>query len=247
MPMLKRIRNLYAKYSSGNYASPMQVEKAEYSFYLQYLQEGMTVFDVGANIGELSLLFSGLVGPSGKVHSFEASAATFHRLEQIVSLVHRQNIVLNHKAVADVDGTLKIHVYEEEYSGWNSLADRPLKNYGIDVLPIGLENVDSITIDNYCRQHQIGMVDLLKVDVEGAEYQVLLGAREMLKGKKIRRCSFEFGQTTFDMGNQPRQIKDYLNSMGYVIENIVRGDPSFPEDKRTSMAQFSMHIARPRQ
>jgi len=42
-----------------------------------------------------------------------------------------------------------------------------------------------ITIDNYCRQHQIGMVDLLKVDVEGAEYQVLLGAREMLKGKKI--------------------------------------------------------------
>jgi len=64
--MLKRIRNLYAKYSSGNYASPMQVEKAEYSFYLQYLQEGMTVFDVGANIGELSLLFSGLVGQAAK-------------------------------------------------------------------------------------------------------------------------------------------------------------------------------------
>lgn len=52
-------------------AKPDDVERAEQSFYLSYLRENMVTFDVGANIGELSLLFSRFIGVSGEVHAFE--------------------------------------------------------------------------------------------------------------------------------------------------------------------------------
>lgn len=226
-------------------ANSLQVERAEHRFYLDYLREGMTVFDVGANFGEVTLLFSRFVGGGGHVHSFEASSEVYGRLRQMCDIAGRTNISINHAAVADAAGVVQLHVYDREYSGWNSLADRPLANYGIDVKPIGVENVESTTIDDYCDEHGIDHIDLLKIDVEGAEYQVLLGARRMLQEKRVGCCVFEFGQTTFDMGNTPEEIRGYLNSLGYRIRNIVPGDPLFPGGTGVETARFSIHVAVP--
>jgi FkbM family methyltransferase len=159
-------------------ASPIAVERAEQTFYINYLREGMVVFDVGANIGELTLLFSRFVGPSGKVYSFEASIATFEKLSGILSLSGRKNVELNHLALCDRNGLVELYVYPEEYAGWNSLANRPLESYGIDVKPVCREQVHSSTVDIFCKERGISYIDLLKIDVEGAEYQVLLGAQQ---------------------------------------------------------------------
>jgi FkbM family methyltransferase len=206
----------------------------------------MTVFDVGANISELSLLFSRFVGESGKVHSFEASASTFKKLNTICQAAQRSRILLNHLEVSDQEGIVRLHVYDEEYSGWNSLANRPLHNYGINVQPVCIEEVNAITLDSYCRENDIAQIDLLKIDVEGAEYQVLLGAYQLLQRKSIKCCVFEFGQITFDMGNTPNEIEAYLRQLGYRIRNIVKGDPVFPGRKHVSQARFSLHIATPK-
>lgn len=226
-------------------ANSLKVERAEQKFYIDYLNEGMTVFDVGANVGEVTLLLSRFVGEKGRVHAFEASSAVFGRLSQICELSGRSNITINNMAVADKDGVLKLHVYDREYSGWNSLADRPLANYGIDVKSTGTEDVRATTIDSYCREHGIDRIDLLKVDVEGAEYQVMLGAKEMFRQRKIGCCVFEFGQTTFDMGNTPEQLRDFLKSMNYRISNVVAGDPLFPGGSGAESARFSIHVATP--
>jgi FkbM family methyltransferase len=227
-------------------ASPIAVERAEQIFYINYLREGMVVFDVGANIGELTLLFSRFVRPSGKVYSFEASKATFEKLSGILSLSGRKNVKLNHLALCDRNGTVELYVYPEEYAGWNTLADRPLKSYGIDVKPIEREQVCSSTIDAFCQERGVSQIDLLKIDVEGAEYQVLLGARHMLEQKRVRCCVFEFGATTFDMGNTPTMMEDYLTQVGYRVRNIVPGNPCFPGRKSAKSAQFSVHIAEPK-
>src|SRR2546430_14134629 len=80
---------------------------------------------------------------------------------------------------------------------------------------------------------------------EGAEYQVLLGARCMLQEKRVRCGVFEFGATTFDMGNDPDAIEDYLTGLGYRLRNIVRRDPVFPGRTGAEAARFSMHVASP--
>jgi FkbM family methyltransferase len=246
--MIKSILNQSArllKRSTHPLPTMRDVEKAEQIFYIRYLEPGMRVFDVGANIGELTLLFSRFVGPEGQVHTFEAASETFRRLHDVIQAAGRPNVTLSHKAVSDHCGTARFHVYPSEYSGWNTLADRPLQDYGIDVRPALIEEVPTITIDDYCQEHRIDRIDLLKIDVEGAEYQVLCGARRMLAERRIACCLFEFGQTTFDMGNSPSQLQGIASEYGYAIRNLNHGAPVFPGGRSAATALFSIHVMTP--
>lgn len=223
----------------------IEVERAERIFYLKYLREKMTVFDVGANVGELTLLFSRFVGDSGIIHSFEASSAVFENLETVCRIAQRRNVKLNHLALADENKTIRLHVYSDALSSFNSEAKRPLKNYGIDAEPVNIEEITATTIDDYCEKNKIEKIDLLKIDVEGAEFQVMKGAQKMLASKRINCLTFEFGQTTFDMGNRPAEIEVFLKEMNYKIRNIVSGDQIFPGRESVETARYSMHVAEP--
>ncbi len=89
--VLNPIRKFYRNYFiAPQYSSPLEVEQAEQTFYINYLRQGMTVFDVGANIGETSLLFSRFVGSSGVVHSFEASSSMFKKLSTVCQIANRK-------------------------------------------------------------------------------------------------------------------------------------------------------------
>lgn len=222
-----------------------ETEKAEQTFYIDYLRPGMVAFDVGANIGEISLLFSRFVGANGQVHSFECTPDTFNRLQQIISTARRKNITLNKVCLSDKEGAVLFHVYDEEHAAWNTMADRPLENYGINVKPVHTEELAATTIDSYCESMSIPRIDLLKIDVEGAEYQVIKGASRMMKEKRIGCLVFEFGQTTFDMGNAPGMLQDLVASHGYRIRNLIKGDPVFPGGGSVATAQFSMHVCTP--
>jgi len=227
-------------------AAPLEVEHVEWAFYIKYLRKDMIVFDVGAHLGELTLLFSKFVGQQGQVHGFEASGAAFKRLKAICELAGRKNIILNHVALSDKEGMVRLHVYDDEHLGWSSLAQRRLDRYGIDVNPVTAEEVLATTVDVYCEKNGIPQIDLLKIDVEGLEYQVLLGARRMLESKKIRCCVFEFGATTFDMGNNPDEFEAYLKEVDYRVWNAVKHNPVFPGRTSAETACFSMHVAVPK-
>ena len=242
----KKIKSKLLCYLYKIGSSPLQVTKAEQIFYISYLQEGMTVFDVGSNIGELSLLFSQFVGSSGKVFAFEPCSTTFKKLSTICQTADRRQIYLNQFAVADKEGTLYLNIYDDIHSQLNSLADRPLHEYGLNIKSVSQEAVQVVTLDHFCEQNYINYIDLLKIDVEGAEYQVMLGAKNLFQSHRIKCCVFEFGGTTFDMGNTPDQIEDFLKEHRYIIRNIVKKDPLFPGRKSAKTAQFSLHIATPR-
>jgi len=232
--MKKHLKNLLL-YQRWTLASYEEVLKAEHDFYVNYLRPGMVVFDVGANVGELTSLFAQCVGKEGHVHSFEATRTTYEKLAS--TYANMQQVTVNHLAVADQVGYLPFHIYDEAHAEWNTLANRPL-----DVKPVRIDQVPAMTIDTYCQEQQISKIDLLKIDVEGAEYQVLLGAQAMLKAHRIHKCIFESGTTTLDMGNHPREIVRYLKELGYNIHNVIRRDPIFPGGENRSAAVFSMHV-----
>ena len=229
-------------------ASYLEVERAEQLFYLKYLREGMTVLDVGAHVGQLTLMFSRLVGQAegqGCVHAFEPGGEAFRRLANACQAAGLRNVVLNNLALADKQGQIRLNVYDDDHLAWSTQALRPLENYGINVRPVSVEEPDASTVDLYCEKNAVTKIDLLKIDVEGAELQVLIGARNMLESRRIACVAFEFGQTTFDMGNEPNQIEGYLSGMGYRIRNLIAGDPVFPGRSSVQTAQFSMHLATP--
>jgi len=155
-------------------------------------------------------------------------------------------MILNHMALAEAEGVRDLYIYGHPYLSWSSLTERPLHKYGINVQIEGTEKIIATTIDSYCQKHGIDNIDLLKIDVEGAEYQVLIGARRMLQEKRIGCCIFEFGQTTFDMGNDPNEIENYLTQLGYHIRNVVKNNPIFPGRADAQSARFSMHVATPK-
>lgn len=225
-------------------ASVDEVLRQEHDFYINYVKPGMIIFDIGAHVGEISLLFSRSVGQTGHVHSFEANSDTCEEFKNRCNM--SKNITLNHRAVSDINSIVRLHQYDSAHSSWNSLALRPLKKYGIDMVPVGVHEVASVTVDTYCEKSRITEIDLLKVDVEGAEFQVLRGAKRMFLEHKIRCCIFEFGQTTFDMGNSPDMIESFMHKVGYQVDNIIVGDPKYPMDKSGELAEFAMHIARPK-
>lgn len=227
-------------------ASFAEVERAERIFYLEYLREGMTVFDVGANVGELTLLFSRFVGDAGRVHAFEPSGAGFERLSAVCRAASLRNVRLNRLALAEAEGAVRLHVYDDDYLSWTSRAARPLEDYGINVKPPTTEDADATTVDLYCERNGVAAIDLLKIDVEGAELQVLLGAGRVLREKRVRCLTFEFGQTTFDMGNRPDQLERFLADVGYEVRNVVAGDPVFPGRESVQTARYSMHVATPK-
>lgn len=223
----------------------MDVEKAERVFYLDYLRPGMTVFDVGAHVGELTLMFSRFIGHEGSVHAFEPASEGFKRLSATCTAASLRNVQLNPIALADHGGLVTLHSYGEDYLSWTSQALRPLENYGLNVHAVSEEEVTATTLDSYCHENGIELIDLLKIDVEGAEFQVMLGARGMLETQRVKCIAFEFGQTTFDMNNNPNEIEAYLKDMGYVVRNVVESDPVFPGRESAHSACFSMHFATP--
>ena len=228
------------------FASTQKVEEAERAFYQSHLGAGAIAFDVGASVGTITVLFSKLVGDSGKVHAFEPGRTSFERLRSTCEAAGARNVVLNRLALIDKEEDVQINIYDSEHQSWNTLATRPLARYGLDVKPVGTETVHGTTVDRYCEQQVIQQIDLLKIDVEGVEYQVLLGAQRMFHERRIHACVFEFGATTFDAGNRPEDIRAYLAGMNYTLTNLVANDPVFPGEHSAATASFSMHLAMPR-
>lgn len=135
-----------------------------------YLREGDTVIDVGANIGTHAVYFAKRVGKRGVVHAFEPQRRTFHLLNMNAALNACGNLITHQEAIGDRSGT--ISVPNIDYHEMANIGAVTLVNGGEDTVPIR-------TIDDLQLEH----VSLIKVDVEGMEREVILGAVDT-----IRRC-----------------------------------------------------------
>jgi FkbM family methyltransferase len=147
------------------------------------------IFDVGAHIGNYSIDLS--TNPEAEIYSFEASPVTFKILQKKTHNI--KNIMPLNFAVSDTITTLKFYDYDDrEFSQHASL----YKDVIVDYHKGHAKEFDvkTTTIDNFTLNFKINKIDLLKIDVEGHELKVLIGAQHMLQTKSIQAIQFEFTQ-----------------------------------------------------
>ena len=132
---------------------------------IEHLRPGDVFFDIGANVGFFSLVGSRLVGPSGKVYSFEPLPRNLNYLRRHIELNRIENVTVLPVAVADAPGN---GFFTESPSASQG-------SLGVDGL-----NVQLVSLDTSIASGDLPTPRLLKIDVEGAESRVLAGARDLL-------------------------------------------------------------------
>jgi len=152
------------------------------------------IFDVGANKGQFLNMVTSKIGQEQLViHCFEPTSDSFNTLTQ--NAPRSPNIVLNKLGLGKEQGSFNIF-YDKPGSGSASLTKRRLDHFGVSFSYA--EQVQIDTLDNYCRLNNIDRIDLLKIDVEGREMDVLLGATDMFEKGLIGLVNFEFGGCNID-------------------------------------------------
>lgn len=151
-------------------------------FVINNLKAGDVFIDVGANVGYYTLLASTIVGEGGQVHSFEPTPNLFEILQK--NTILKRNTFLNQQALCDREGIISFTNFGLEYSGYNSVlpptklfADGRLKE---KLIRLGKTiSIKAVTLDSYCKINNLHP-NFIKLDTEGSEYNILLGAEEMI-------------------------------------------------------------------
>src|SRR6185295_5604450 len=139
-----------------------------------------TIFDVGAHVGETAARYRALF-PGALIHSFEPFPTSYERL--VAAFRTDGRVVPHNVAVAATNGSARFRVNRASVT--NSLLESDLRGsdyWGSNLLDTEHEiEVETLTLDDFCRDQRIEHVDVLKIDVQGAEYAVLEGAHGLLE------------------------------------------------------------------
>jgi FkbM family methyltransferase len=175
------------------------------------LKPGLTILDVGANVGYFSLIAASLTGITGRVIAFEPTPSVFDRLQENIALNHLANVTAVRIAVSDENGTAPFFVNPDmEDSEGNSLLQAAVAS-GASQIRVPLTTLDVAT-------SQLGLkrIDLLKIDVEGNEIKVLRGAHGILRGAHPPQILMEINPQTLNAaGFTPEAVFKELRDIGY--------------------------------
>lgn len=179
-------------------------EQANIDYISSMIENTGHIIDVGANIGYNSICWS-IMHPNIFIHSFEPGKETFDLLKFNTQKNKRDNIILVNAAVSDKSGTAVFyHCSDNAYS---SLKDTKRKEI------VATYEVKVLTIDEYVKANDLEQVSLLKIDVEGLEHNVIVGAKDTLISKKpIVFCEIYSG---LNSNENPIETIDFMEATGY--------------------------------
>lgn len=182
------------------------------------LRPGMIFLDVGANEGIFALFAAARVGPAGTVWAFEPSRREFLRLSCNVRLNRLPNVRLFQLALSAQDGAGDLIVAEPEHAGHNTLggfAHAGVREFTRERVP--LRRLDDLLV-----QEGLLRVDVLKIDVEGAETKVVRGAEKTLRDSRPI-VLFEVLEEALNLqGSSSTELIGLLTSFGYRLYQFDR-------------------------
>lgn len=137
------------------------------------VRDGMTVYDLGANVGFISMIAARLVGPQGHVVSFEPVPANARQIKYNASLNKFSHVIVREEAMSDKEGCATFQVTDFPTTG-------RLDTGGVNEAKTGEVTVAVRRLDAVVTEASLPLPDLMKIDVEGAEADVLEGASQTL-------------------------------------------------------------------
>jgi len=174
------------------------------------VEKGTTALDVGGHIGYYTLLLAKLVGTGGRVFSFEPSPENFEYLEKNVQINGLKCVSVSRKALFSKAGTFTMTIPDE---GTNSGGASIVNNVGSSQL-----EVETTTMDSFCEGNAV-QPGFIKMDVEGAEYDVLVGGERTIRRSRPKML-IELHH--FDGNVDGHPVPTLLESWGYRVEWIER-------------------------
>jgi FkbM family methyltransferase len=178
-------------------------EAAERNLVTRVVRPGMRVVNVGANIGLYAMITGKLVGPKGEVHAFEPSTSTYERLQRNTRLNHLTNVVTNNIALSDTKGRLILRSDPKDRSLDGHRFVESLNQSG--AVLSGDEVIPCDTLDGYFARISSGKplpaLDVVILDVEGAEWMVLKGSLQILRASPAAFLVLECSQNRREVGD----------------------------------------------
>ncbi|HYV28176.1 MAG TPA: FkbM family methyltransferase [Candidatus Eisenbacteria bacterium] len=182
------------------------------------VKPGMVVLDIGGNIGYYTVQLSPLVGPTGKVVVFEPNPTMIRELQRNVELNRLSNVIVQPVALSDQAGEAEFHCPPSGWEGHGSL--RPNMTFQT----IGKITVPTRRLDDVLEELKITSVDLIKIDVEGAEWGIFKGSPHLLSAARKPMIYFECAEITCrEFGHSVLDVLRDLSDRDYHIEQIDYG------------------------
>lgn len=178
------------------------------------------IFDVGANIGLVTSTMLRLF-PRAQVHAFEPTVTMVETLRRRLS--HDQRVLINQVAVSDTDGAATFHVDNTTHGGGSNSLFNHSAHFAVRsrVDRYKAVQVQTVTLDQYARSRNIDHIDILKLDIEGAELLALHGAQVLIEKHAVDFIASEI-RFIEDYVGQPLflDLVSYLEPFGYTVFNV---------------------------
>jgi FkbM family methyltransferase len=213
-----------------------QYEPIETGIMLRHLRPGMTMIDVGANIGHYAMVAARAVGPAGRVVAFEPDGENYAALAANLALNGLGHASAERLALGARAGALTLY-RDAANRGGHSLAAANVQ------APAGAQPVTVTTLDAYGETHLPGRrVDFIKIDVQGAESAVLEGAGAILVRDHPSVLVEFWPHGIRAMGADPMRLVERMLALGYGLAVIERGHPDHlrPLDGVAALARIDL-------
>lgn len=186
------------------------------SFMKAHITEGSICWDIGTERGWFTLLMASMVGPNGRVDAFEAFPPNYKKLESNIALNNFNWVKAHNLAISDQTGKMYFvppsdeithHVsYLQDCGGVGYLTAKQVPN--------SIE-VPTISIDKYAELYPFERLDMIKIDIEGAEYAALHGAEKVIR-RFQPKIAIEYNRECAKRaGSSIEELDNLLNSYGY--------------------------------
>lgn len=197
-----------------------EYESAFYRAFVDRVHSDMTVIDIGAHIGLYSLGAAKRIGDAGMVYAFEPSPVSAAYLTEHIALNGQiGRIELHQVAVTDWNG--QVPFYARGYAEQASLERANLEELAPDSENARLREmvVQTVSLDTFCSER--GLVPgVIKIDAEGSEEQILVGARELLTSLRPEILLEIHPVQMANCGSTLESLSIYLHSVGYLQQRI---------------------------
>ena len=188
----------------------------------EFIKEDGIVFDIGANVGLLTLPFAKKHVPNGKVFAFEPDMENYEQLEKNIQLNSLLNVYSYSIALQDDSSIKSINFYLRRAIDGDKLTNRGLStlekmsnhNISSNVIPCS-------TIDQIMNENKLFQIDFIKIDVEGSEFKVLTGGISTIEKYKPV-IMYEYSVVIDKLTKSENTFNSFqlLKNLGYVQYKI---------------------------